>query len=373
MMHDVLILTPFLPPAPGGAAVYTSILSRGLVEQEIARRVVVVSERHPERPDVEEGHAGRLVLLRLFPFRAGRPVKDLRSYLDYARQQVALRQLGGIVAEHKISTVLVHASLLYHPGLARTVLRRLKRRHRTRIVLDVRDPKLPAHLLAEPGEFDAVICCAERIVRDLGSAFPPYADRLHLVPIPIEPLAVGEDDVGRALARHGLERGGYLFNANGLSAEKSTPLLLDAVAELFRHGRRVPLAIVGRERDRDARALAAIARGELKVLGPVPHGEALALAKAAAAVINPSRIETPSRFSIEGLMLGAPSLLPPEVPEFERSCPELVCAAEPGRLARQIAAVLDGSLRGSRPYDVGEHDPARVLPRYRDALDAALA
>lgn len=372
MAHDVLILTPFLPPAPGGAAVYTSILARGLVAQDIARRVVVLSERHPERPDREELYGGRLLLLRRFPFRAGRSVKDLKSYLDYGRQQLTLLGLDRLVRRHAIGTVLVHASLLYHPGLLGPVLRRL-RRQGAGIVLDVRDPKFPDRLLQDAAAFDAVVCCAERIVRDIGRRFPAYASRLHHVPIPIEPLGVGDAAVATALASHGLAPGGYLFNANGLSIEKSTPLLVAAVGELFRRGRGLKLVVAGRERDRDPATLAAIARGEVMSLGPVPHGEALALAKGAAAVINPSRIETPSRSAIEGLILGAPSLVPPEVPEFERACPELVCADTPERLADQIAAVLDGTLDGRGAYDVAAHDPARVVPCYRAVLDAARA
>jgi glycosyltransferase involved in cell wall biosynthesis len=370
MAHDVLILTPSLPPAPGGGAVYTAILARGLVEHGIARRVVVVTERHPERPDVERAHDGRLVMLRLFPFRAGRAAKDLRSYLDYARQQLALRRLGALVAEHGIRTVLVHASLLHHPGLARWALRRLRRR-RVAVVLDVRDPKLPPHVLAEPGAFDAVVCCAERLARELRRRFPAYAARLHEVPIPIEPLRVEAAAVTAALARHGLEHGRYLFNANGLSVEKGLPLLLDAARGLAAAGRAVPLVVAGRERDRPDAVRAALASGALRSLGPLPHAEVLALAKGAAAVVNPSAIETPSRFSIEGLMLGAPSLLPPDVPEFARSCPELVCAGEPRALAEQIAAVLDGRLDGRGRYDVTAHHPEHVLPRYRALLDAA--
>ena len=366
-MPNILILTPVLPPAAGGGAAYTMTLARNLIEQGLAHSVVVAAEAFPGQPALALEQGGRLVLQRMFTYRAGRPTRDLRSYVDYARQQLTFLKLGALMRRHEISTVLVHASLLYYPGTLRGVLRHLKRRFGVAVVLDVRDPKIPGHLLERPGEFDAIICCA-RLLADQLSAYPAYRDRLHFVPIPLEPLTIRPERIEAVLDRHGLAQGGFIFNGTGLSLAKSLDLLVEAVRLLHERGARLPLVVAGRERDGQCEIFRdAIARGELKSVGSLPQDEVLALAAGSALAVHPSAIETPSRMAIEGLMLGARSLLPRNVPEFATSCPHLVCAERPDDLARQMLERLADAGDGGC-YDVAAHYPERVVPLYGAVL-----
>jgi glycosyltransferase involved in cell wall biosynthesis len=365
--RSIVVVTPVLPPAPGGAATYTMILARGLVRSGAVDRVILVSERHPERPAREDLEGGAIVVERRFPFRAGRARKDAWSYAAFALQQLRFLDLGALVRAHGAAAILLHASFLYQAGLVRAVLRHDRRLAGVPVVLDVRDPLAPPQLFARPGEFAAVIACAERIAADL-ARHPGCGDKVRLIPIPIEPITVDEATVTATLARHGLAAGGYLFNANGISRLKGIDLLIEAVTIRHAAGRRLPLVVAGRERDRDAAIERAIGQGILRSLGPVPHREVLALAKASAAVVNPSAVETPSRIAIEGLMVGARSLLPPNVPEFEPGCGAWICAGDAPGLARQIDRLLD-SPGVTYGYDLAAHLPERVIPLYARLLD----
>jgi glycosyltransferase involved in cell wall biosynthesis len=370
MPRNLLIITPVLPPAPGGGAAYTMILANGLLTQRLAERIVVVAEKHPIMPDLEVRHDGCLQLLRILPFRAGRAMRDVTSYIAYLWQQVYFWRLFRIVREHAIDTVLVHSSLLYRPNTLRTIIRWLKRRTDIRLVLDVRDPLALSALFDNHREFDRIVCCSRLLEKRMGARLD-LGSKVMFIPIPIEPVARDETRIAATLARHGLRAGGYLFNGNGLSRAKSVDLLVEAVRLLHQRGYRWPLVIAGRERDMDDFFKAAVRRGELHSLGPVDHATVIDLAAAAAGVINPSRIDTPSRFSIEGLMVEAPSLLPREVPEFEMVSPKLVCAGTATDLADQITALLRGDLAPSR-YDVGIHHPDRVIPLYKALFEPSL-
>jgi hypothetical protein len=139
------------------------------------------------------------------------------------------------------------------------------------------------------------------------------------------------------------------------------------------HGRglRLPLVVAGRERDAGNEIFRdAIARDELRSLGSLPHEEVLALAAGCALAVHPSAIETPSRMAIEGLVVGARSLLPRNVPEFAASCPRMVCADEPRALAEQMLRRLAAGDE-ERGYDISAHLPEQVIHLYRAALQPA--
>lgn len=362
-MLRLLIVTPILPPAPGGGAVYTASLTEALAGQGLAEKVVVLSEAHPGQPTAAASHNGRVLLLRRLPYRAGRSERDLRSYLDYARGQLELLRIFPLVRRHAINLVLLHSSFYYNPGLIGPIVALLRRNRNLRLVLDVRDPKLPAGLFRRGLPFDAVICCAENVKTEL-EARPGFAGKVHFLPIPLPPSAPGEHEIAAALARHGLSPKGYLFNANGIMRAKRSDLLLEAVELLARRGLTIPLVVAGRARDWDRSAEAAQAAGRLRFLGPLPQREVLCLTAAATAVVNPSPIESPSRMSLEGLMLGAPSLLPPNVKEFEDACPTFVCRIDSAAaLADQIAWLLREPAVPSG-YDIAAHRPDRVAARY---------
>lgn len=371
-MTRILIATPVLPPAPGGGGIYTETLAEALIEGGHAEKIVVVSEAYPGQPRTTRARDGRIEYHRILPYRAGRSEKDIRSVANYVTGQLLFLRLPAIMRRNRIETALVHASLLYRPNLLRPVLRHLCGQRRLRIVLDVRDPIFPDRLFRSPRFFDSIICCSERLEEALARQ-PDLHGPVHFIPVPMRPCRVSPDELQATLARHGLRYRGYVFNANGMLGIKRTDLLIDAVEIAWKRGKRLPLVITGRRRYWDDRAGQAERAGWFRFLGPKPHAEVLQLAAGAAAVVNPSPVESPSRTALEAMMLSTPVLLPPGVREFERNFPDLVCRIEsPELLAGQIMALLDGMLPAAA-YDFAPHDPAHAAQLYAGILKGAAA
>jgi glycosyltransferase involved in cell wall biosynthesis len=247
----VVLLSPLLPPAPGGAAQYTDLLSRSLVRHEVADRVLVFSERHPETADVEYLEGGRIEYRRTYPYRAGRAQRDYLSYFNYALQNIQFLDLPRQISRVGEAALIVHSSFHLHPSSINVVLRLMRRLFgpRLRLVVDVRDPKLPSGRLADLRIYDSIICCAQRIY-DTIAAEPTLRSKAELIPIPFQPKALPESSIAACLQRFALERGGYFFFPNGLAREKG----LDEVVSALRHlpaDRRRPLVVAGRARDMD--------------------------------------------------------------------------------------------------------------------------
>jgi glycosyltransferase involved in cell wall biosynthesis len=365
--QGVALIMPVLAPAPGGAAQYAALLARELVGHGVAQQAVVFSERYPGTPASETLAAGRVAHRRIFPFRAGRARKDVWSYLGYALQNLQFLSLPVRLRRQPVDAVIVHASFHLHPstigpalGLARSLSR-----GRLKLIADVRDPKLEGGKLARLHAYDAVICCGERVMRELAHD-PVLRGKLRLVPIPFHARRPSAALVTACLERHGLTPEGFFFFPNGLSHEKGIELAIETVSHLHQRGRTEPLIVAGKGRDSSPAIARALESGLARYLGPLANEEILALDAAAGLVINVSTVEVLPRSVLEAFAVGARALLPPGIPEFARHCPRHVAPAlEAAALADKILEIL---ALPPPVYPLDEHHPDRVMRRYRDLL-----
>jgi len=243
-IRELVILTPIYAPAVGGAAVYTKLLAHTLLDTGVAAQVTVLTERHPDRPDIETRPDARLRVHGIRPFRAGNPARQRTRHLRYligeAGHAALLRR-----AWQPDSVLLVHASLHYHPTSLGAVLRALRqRKDRPRLVADVRDPLLPPHAFGALAPYDAVIACGRR-VRDHLAADSALAAKLAEIPVPIRiggsPAAPTE-----TAKRHGLALGRDLLWPHGILRRKNLDLALAAIRALRAQGQPgATLAIAG--------------------------------------------------------------------------------------------------------------------------------
>jgi glycosyltransferase involved in cell wall biosynthesis len=367
------IVTPVYKPAPGGGAIYTDILARALAAD--GAEVVVATEAFTGEPSHDKivVGPGSVTLERIFPMRAGRAERDWRSYLAYGVQNLRMlglpRRIAKAARERGADsvTVLIHSSLFYNRGVLPTLLGRFRQAlpGRTRLVVDVRDPKVSDALLPTLARADAAIGCSRAIADNLRARLPATVEVVHL-PIPFEPPeAPDAAEIAKALREHGLEGLPYVFNPNGVNEQKRYPEMLELVRAL----RRVPgyeraaLVTVGRARDWSARDDAASAEGLLRYLGVVPNATALALAGGALAVAIHSRIEGMPRSGLETLAIGKP-LLAPDIAEFREFIPSsIVRSDQPEDMAKQILE-LAGSPPAER-YPLERHRMSELVKSYR--------
>ncbi len=366
-IRELVILTPSYTPAIGGAAVYYPLLARTLLDANVAARVTVLTERHPDRADPATAHEGRLVVHGIRPFRAGSPARQRTRHLRYILGEACHAALLGR-AWPADSVLLVHASLHYHPSSLGAVLRTLRRRNdRPRLVADVRDPLLPQRAFGALAPYDAVLACGRRVTAHL-FADPAVAAKLTEIPAPLGPVAPPADPAVTA-QRHGLVPGRDLLWPHGMLRRKNLDLALAAIRELRAQGQvDAALAIAGGSRDRDKAVDRALDRGEARYLGPVEPAEMPALAAAAAGVIDIAGIEGMPRAMLEAIGAGARVLLPPGIPEFDHHCPgHIADTRSPAALAAQLGRLRMGPWPPA-PYPVTAHAAERLAPAYRAVL-----
>lgn len=366
-----MILTPVMPPAPGGGGVYTHTLSEALVRSK--RDVVVITERYPGRGSVScihETQGRRADVIRALPWRAGRARVDWRSYADYALQNWRLysilssSRLRAAVARRERCVVLVHASLIYRPNLLMPALVSLKAEcgDRVRLVADVRDPAATLKHRTVLDQFDAVVASSWSVAAHL-EALGVRAPIRH-VPIPLAiPDEISKAHGAARAERYGLTPGRYVFSPNGTSRRKGHAALRDAVIQLRRTtAPDLQLVVAGRRRDWTGEDDRACAAGAMRFLGALPHTDVLQLAKAAYVTATPSPVEAPSRAALEALAVSGPVVLPP-IPEFAEIAPERVAwSMDP----EGLTAAIERASANTAPiaYDLSQHAPSKVVHRY---------
>ena len=124
MANRVLIVTPLVPPAPGGGGIYTLLLADGLVQGGHADLVAILTESDPGQPGLSLKQGGKVEIWRAYPYRAGASRKSAGSYVKYALQQLQFLGLPRLIERVGFDVVLFHASFFYHPGIAARVVRR---------------------------------------------------------------------------------------------------------------------------------------------------------------------------------------------------------------------------------------------------------
>lgn len=371
MIKHLLILAPIFPPSPGGAAQYLQFLARELSESGDIGTTEVVTERLWRQRRAFEKH-GRAEIKRVLTQFNGLPCRMKRRYAAWLLQNIqlawhcvmrAIRLRGnGLVV------VVVHGAFLIHPTLLIAVTRCVKRIMGTdvKFVLDLRDRSAPMRRLARLGHFDHVISCSRNITARISccwEAHPPLTE----IPVPLERRVITDQDVGRTLAKHSLRREGYVFTANGIVQTKGFGLIYAAWLLLVA-SRDLDLAVAGPVRDwRHEYGQRTLERPGLRVLGSASNDEIRALMKGAAVVVNPSRVEGLPRSCLEALSVGAPTLLPPGVPEFGDLDSRFVASSDdPAVIARQVAWLI--SERRVARYDIDVHDGTKVAEKYRAIL-----
>lgn len=367
----VLIVTPFLPPAPGGSGIYTELLAAGLVDGRWASKVIVLTERFPFLPQRSFRKGGAIEVRRQFPYRAGASRRHVGSYAKYAVQNLQLLALPMLVNREKIDIVLFHASLLYHPGVSRILVKHHVSRSRACWIADVRDPLLPHARFNVLYPFHAIIACSENVMRNLRSD-SVLASQVHLVPIPVQVSTPDSQVRAEVMARFGLKSRSYVFSSSGIVGKKGVNDAIEAVRIARAVDPSLVLVVVGKARDRDRRHEAAEQEGVLRYLGIVDHETSLALAADAAVDLNLSKVDSMPRGSLESLLMATPVLVPAGIPEFERCCGgNVVDASDHVEVAKRIL-----SFRQERclpAYDASRHSVGYVAKETAEVFSKASA
>jgi glycosyltransferase involved in cell wall biosynthesis len=354
----LVIVTPLMPPAPGGAGIYTDTISRALIQEQGAEVVCVITEKHPNALDDEVHLEGRYRILRRFPFRAGSATKTWRSYFAYAKQNLQYGQLWAVCKEQRATTLLIHSSLHNNPNVWPAHIPRL-RRLGLRLVSDVRDPLLPPQRFRQLYQYDQIIACSQSVVNHLQKD-NNLASNLNIVPIPITVEEPELSVVEKVLERHSLTRNRYLLSTNGILLRKGLRALVALAREIDRRGLGIAVVVAGKARDRTNEVDNLIETGIIRYLGILPHADVLSLSAAALANINLSPVEGMPRTTLETLAVDGNVIVTKGIPEFDALQTDAIVDPEkPDEIADLISRMISTPV--VFPYDISQHNVATTV------------
>jgi len=355
---NITILTPAFGDDSTGAGTYYSAIAGDL--SALGHEVVIISHRSASgRQDESVSVIGRLP--NLPQLGSGR----LEKLVALLALTVGLWRTRRYLQRNDADVLIVHDSLVRFRLLARQV-RLVGVRGKMPVIIDVRAPvKSRRHANFIRDCADAVVSCSESVTLSLKVASIDAVE----IPIPMDAIQPNFEQADQLLERSGIARDSkYVFYAGRLKGDKGVVSLAESFLQApIKPSVKLLLAGVDKltpvERKR-------IQNPRILILGPQPRDLVRGLIGRSALVVNISPSEGLPRLCLEAMQMQVPVLLPPNVPEFLRSDPNLVVhsGVSEVELGNLLAEAVEGQFHAN--YDTSPHCLSEVILRLIDVIDA---
>ena len=362
MIKGIVILTPIFLGSGTGSAIYYHLLAKELQHQDII--LTIISEKTNMETNLENCE-----YIGLFPTRSGKQKQIIKDIIGYAWQNLQYLRLPNLIQERQPNAVLVHTSFYNFPGIFPQVMRNAiaHKQPQQRYIADVRDVLLPLKQIKYLSQYDRVIACSENVRQRLISG-GLSRERIIYIPIPQEAISVDSTAVNQLLSQLNLNQSPYIFYGGMIKEIKAVDLLLEAFTKYVSPKQPdLKLVLAGYIKTTNSKILKLLESQNVNYLGNRKRSEILNLMAGASLCINLSPNESISRSSLEALALKRPVLLPPNIPEYMRYCPDFVVNSRDLKvIGEQIIKAL------SKPeipaYPIEQHLPETVIKQYEIAL-----
>jgi len=366
-----IIITPIFSDSGTGAATYYHLLAEGLQHQGVNLTIISEQTHFPVNFDNCE-------YLELFPTRTGKKKQLIRDLIGYAWQNLQYLRLPSIFQKRQPNAVLVHTSFYNLPGIFPQVMKRAiarralpeaiaQKQPKQKYIADVRDVLLPLKQVKYLSQYDQVIACSENVRQRLisGGLNP---EKITDIPIPQETISVNSVEVENLLTQLGLDQTPYIFYAGMIKEIKAVDLLLEAFTRFVLPKQPdIKLVLAGYIKTTNPSVINLLQSENVHYVGNRNRKDILNLMAGASLCINLSPNESIGRSSLEALALKCPTLLPPNVPEFMRHCPDFVVTSrDPQVIAEQMMNAL--SKQEIPTYPIEQHLPENVIKQYEVVL-----
>jgi len=363
--HQVSIITPIFYGSGTGAATYYPLIAQNLHNKSVDLKIIIISEKTKLYPNIENCE-----YLGLFPTRTGKKKQLLQDVMGYAWQNLQYLRLPHIFQQKQPNAILVHTSFYNFPGIFPQVMKHAiaQKQPKQKYIADVRDVLIPLKQVKYLSQYDQVIACSENVRQRLisGGLNP---EKITDIPIPQETISVNSVEVENLLTQLGLDQTPYIFYAGMIKEIKAVDLLLEAFTQ-FVHPKQldIKLVLAGYIKTTNPSVINLLQSENVHYVGNRNRRDILNLMAGASLCINLSPNESIGRSSLESLALKRPTLLPPNVTEFMRHCPDFVVTSrDPQVIAKQIINAL--SKQQIPNYPIEQHLPETVIQQYEEVLN----
>jgi len=361
--HNISIVTPIFSGSGTGAATYYHLLAEGLQHQGVDLTIISEKTNLPINFDNCE-------YLGLFPTRTGKKKQLIRDLIGYTWQNLQYLRLPRIFQKRQPNAVLVHTSFYNLPSIFPQVMKRAiaQKLPYQKYIADVRDVLIPLKQVQYLSQYDQVIACSENVFQHL-SLGGLKQEKITYIPIPQEQISVNPTEVDQLLSQLELTETPYIFYAGMIKEVKAVDLLLEAFTQFVSpQVPEVKLVLAGYIKTTNSRLFQRLEANHVYYVGNLKRSEILNLMAGASLCINLSPNESISRSSLEALALKCPVLLPPNIPEYMRHCPDfVVISRDPQVIAKQIINAL--SKQKIPDYPIEKHLPETVIQQYEEVLN----
>ncbi|MDA3787193.1 MAG: glycosyltransferase family 4 protein [Desulfobacula sp.] len=351
LSKNIIIITPVFHSGGAGASIYYQTLSNLLIKNKY--QVTVISDS--EKGEFQGKYYG------VFPSWAGQN-KTQKTYFLYMVQNFLYFKLLNIFKKEYPATVIIHTSFFNHIGLFNFVFTILKTTFKkTLFIADVRDALLKDCKVRKLNNFDKIVACSENIKDHLASNGIQLNKIFH-IPV-IQPHLPKNSDI-KILEQHNIDKFKYIFYAGAIKEEKGALLLLKAFTKYISpHYPEIKLVLAGFLKSNNKQLIHLLKSHSIVYLGKLPHKDIISFIQYASICVNPSFNEGLPRISLEAMIMKRPCLLPANIPEFDKYCPQFVMRSQnPIDLAKQIIDIMDEGI--SPDYPINDHYPENIVSKY---------
>ena len=360
---NLLIMTNVFPPAMGGVSIYGDILTRYLVRKPGIKKIIVLTRFTQKAPIIENRNKIKILRLlcpRIEPRFLPQKVRGIIPLLIDSLVPFFVIPLFKIDIVHDI-----HYFNFWIPRI-----------YRVPVIMDNRG--MARREYKAMGLYaDAGLSISRDVLAD--SARPHTKGnrgRVKYVPMPFEsPQKVAPEYIQRVKEKHGIPLNyPYLCFAAPIRALKGIYELVDAFDIFLGTHPQYYLVLIGKSFEGERLERRIKDNGHIIHIGSVPHNEAMAIIQGSEMLVQPSEEAGGyiPRSLLEAIALGRKVILPPNVQDAGKYCPDFVLdEVTPQAITSKIEKVLKLNKKPEVPLE--EFAPEKVVNEIYELYEELIA
>ena len=360
---NLLIMTNVFPPATGGASIYVDILTRYLVRKPGIKKIIVLTRFFKKAPIIENRDKIKILRLlcpRIEPGFLPQKVRGVIPLLIDSLVPFFVIPLFRIDIVHDIHYFNFWIPRIYRVPVIMDNRGMARQEYKAMGLYADAGLSISRDVLAEPTKLYAK---GERV-------------KARYIPMPFEPPKRLEPPyIQRTKEKYGIPLNfPYLCFAAPIRAFKGIYELTDAFDIFLRTHPEYYLVLIGKSFEGERLERKIKDNGHIIHIGSVPHNEAMAIIQGSEMLVQPSEEASGyiPRSLLEAIALGRKVILPPNVQDAGKYCPDFVLdEVTPQAITSKIEKVLKLNRKPEVPLE--EFAPEKVVNEIYELYEELIA